>query len=104
MTTPEPIVLLIDETPLTLEEVAVSCAVSGDWIIQHVQAGVLLANPGADPGAWAFSSRDLQRVRRLQTVERDFDANPELAGLVADLLEELERLRGRMRRAGLAPE
>ena len=30
------------------------------------------------------------------------DANPELAGLVADLFDELERLRARLRRAGLA--
>jgi chaperone modulatory protein CbpM len=34
-------------------------------------------------------------------LERDFDAVPELAALVADVLEEMDELRARLRRAGL---
>lgn len=34
-------------------------------------------------------------------IERDFDAVPELAALVADLLEEMDELRVRLERAGL---
>jgi chaperone modulatory protein CbpM len=34
--------------------------------------------------------------------ERDFEAGPELAALVADLMEEIEALRARLQRAGLA--
>lgn len=33
-------------------------------------------------------------------IERDFDAAPELAALVADLLEELDRLRAQLGRPG----
>jgi len=33
-------------------------------------------------------------------IERDFDAVPELAALVADLLAELDEARERLRRAG----
>jgi len=33
----------------------------------------------------------------MHRIERDFDAAPELAALVADLLEELEALRARLR-------
>ena len=47
---------------------------------------------------WRFSSASLARVRRLRALERDFDAVPELAALMADLLEELDVLRARMRR------
>jgi chaperone modulatory protein CbpM len=36
----------------------------------------------------------------MRQLERDFDAVPELAALVADLLEEVDDLRGRLRRAG----
>ena len=43
----------------------------------------------------------LQRVRCMVRLERDFDAVPELAALVADLQDEIERLRARLRRAGL---
>jgi chaperone modulatory protein CbpM len=102
--TQEHIAMLLEDARLTLEEVAVSCAVSREWIIEQVHAGALLAEVDPDPGRWTFSGRDLLRARRLQTLERTFDANPELAGLVADLFDELERLRVRLRRAGLTPD
>lgn len=102
--TQEHIALLLEDARLTLDELALSCAVSRDWIIEQVHAGVLLAEPDPDPGRWFFSGRDLLRTRRLQELEQNFDANPELAGLVADLFDELERLRVRLRRAGLSAE
>jgi chaperone modulatory protein CbpM len=37
----------------------------------------------------------------MRQLERDFEAVPELAALVADLLEEMDALRTRLRRAGL---
>ena len=98
------IAVLLDDAQLTLDELCISCAVSREWIIEHVRAGVLLAEPDPDPGRWLFSSEDMLRTRRLHGLERDFDANPELAGLVADLFDELERLRARLRRAGLSPD
>ena len=41
----------------------------------------------------------LARARRMREIEREFDAVPELAALVADMLEELDELRARLRRA-----
>lgn len=97
--TQQPIAILLDEARLTLDELAASCTVSREWIIEHVHAGVLLDEHGPDPSGWLFSSGDLLRARRLRGLERDFDANPELAGLVADLFDELQRLRTQLRRA-----
>jgi len=37
----------------------------------------------------------------MRALERDFNAVPELAALMADLLEEMDLLRLRLRRAGL---
>lgn len=102
--THEHIALLLDEALMTMDELTMSCTVSREWVIEHVQAGVLLNDPDPDPDRWRFSGIDLRRARRLSGVERDFDANPELAGLVADLFDELERLRARLRRAGLSLE
>lgn len=99
--TVEHIAELLEETLLGLDDVAFSCTVSREWLVEHVHTGVLLIEPDPDPGHWRFSGRDLLRAQRLLALERDFDANPELAGLVADLFEELERLRVRLRRAGL---
>lgn len=104
--TREHVAVLLDETLLSIEELAAGCAVSREWVIEHVQAGVLLSESGAgsdaDPARWQFTGRDLLRTRKMHDIERHFDANPELAGLVADLCEELDRLRTRLRRAGLS--
>ena len=96
--------LLLDETLLRLDELASSCTVTREWVIEHVHAGVLLERAGPDPGSWTFTSHDLIRAKHLYSLERQFDANPELAGLVADLFEELERLRARLKREGVSPE
>ena len=84
---------------LTLEQVATACAVEHEWLIRHLDEGLL---PGAesDDGNWRFSSASLTRVRRMWQLERDFDALPELAALFADMLEEMDDLRARLRRHG----
>jgi len=82
--------VLIDDDGLTLEELASVCAVSCEWIERHVEGG-LIEVPGT--GAMRFTSVQLLRARRLADIERTFDANDELAALVVDLIEEVERLR-----------
>jgi chaperone modulatory protein CbpM len=52
-------------------------------------------------GTWRFSGVSLLRARRMRQLERDFDAVPELAALVADLLEEMDTLRAQTRRCGM---
>ncbi|MCC6295701.1 MAG: MerR family transcriptional regulator [Pseudomonadales bacterium] len=99
----DPIVAqLVEETRLTLEEMAAGCRAEIDWVVARVHDVLARELPGADPAHWRFSGTDLLRLRRIRALERDFDAVPELAALVADLLEELERLRARLRRAGLS--
>ena len=90
---------LLDDACLTLEELSRACAVEPRWVIEHVREG-RLPMPAESPALWRFSSRDLWRARQMLRIERDFDAVPELAALVADLLEELDEARSRLRRAG----
>lgn len=87
---------LLDETTLTLEELATACAVEPAWIQQRVDAGILTGTLH-EKTKWCFVSADLVRARRLVSVERDFDANPELAALVADLIEEINRLKQQLK-------
>ena len=47
------------------------------------------------------SDTSVRGARRMRALERDFEAVPELAALVADLLEEMDELRARLRREGL---
>lgn len=90
---------LLEDACLTLEQLSRAGAVPADWVIEHVREGLLPAG-GEEPATWRFSSRDLWRVRQMRRFERDFEAVPELAALVADLLEELDQMRVRLRRAG----
>lgn len=92
--------MLLDDACLTLEQLARACDVSPDWIVSRVEQGMLLCL-SASSTEWRFSSRDLSRARCLRAMERDFEAVPELAALVADLMEEVRSLRARLRRAGL---
>jgi chaperone modulatory protein CbpM len=93
--------VVLDEVALTVEDLARACAVEPQWIVERVEAG-LLGSVSLKSIEWRFVSADLARARRLAALERDFDANQELAALVVDLIEEVGRLRGRLKAAGLA--
>ena len=90
---------LMEETWLTLEQVAATCAAEPQWLLAHLEAG-LIPQAESVAGVWRFSGAALMRTRHMHQLERDFDAVPELAALVADLLEELDALRTRLRRMG----
>ena len=98
--------VLLEDALFSLDELAFSCHVSREWIIERVHWGLLLRGDltGTDPDAWQFDSRSLLRVKRIIRIERDFEGNPELAGLVADLLEEIESLRTRLHASGLTED
>ncbi|MGO4379945.1 chaperone modulator CbpM [Pseudoduganella sp. RAF19] len=89
--------VLLDEAALTLEELARACAVEPEWVVHRVHSGILLGGTDAQPEAWRFTSVDLVRARNLRRVEQDFDANEDLAALVVDLTEEVQRLRTHLR-------
>lgn len=87
---------LLDDAGLTLDEFSRACAVDVAWVETHVREG-LLPVAGESPHAWRFASVHVRRAREMHRLERDFDAVPELAALVADLIEEVEALRRRVR-------
>lgn len=82
---------------LTLEELCSVCALERDWLVVRVREGLIPAAGGSDI-EWRFTAAALARVRRMREIERTYDAAPELAALVADLLEELDALRAQLRR------
>ncbi len=90
---------LMEESWLTLEQVAAACAVEPGWLLRHLDEG-LFPHAESVAGVWRFSGPALLRARRMRQVERDFDAVPELAALVADLLEEMDDMRAQLRCVG----
>ena len=83
---------LMEENWLTIEQMAAACRAEPEWLIRHLDEGFF---PTAESvaGVWRFSGACLLRARRMHALERNFDAVPELAALVADLLEEMDALR-----------
>ena len=91
---------VLEGASLTINQVCAVCAIEEEWIVRHVQEG-LFSVAGTTVTEWRFSSADLRRAQRMRALERDFEAAPELAALMADMLEEMDALRARLRRAGL---
>jgi chaperone modulatory protein CbpM len=85
--------VVLEESNLSLEELSRACAVEPRWVIERVEAGLLQCVAVSASGQHSFASASLVRARRLSAIERDFDANAELAALTVDLIEEVERLR-----------
>jgi chaperone modulatory protein CbpM len=89
-----------DEGVLSIEEFARACRAEAQWVIELVAVGVL-APEGREASAWRFRAADLRCAFRLSRLQRDFGASLEAAAVMLDLLDEIERLRGRLKRAGL---
>jgi chaperone modulatory protein CbpM len=90
------IATLQEDVALTLDDLCATASVTREWVVTRVEEGLLPAGEAA-PDAWRFGSRELRRAREMRRIERTFDAAPELAALVVDLLEEIEALRARLR-------
>ncbi len=88
----------LEEDYLSLEQLSSLCKVEREWILRHIDDGLLTGLRG-ESGSWRFPLSELTRTRRILSIERNFDAVPELAALVADLQEELEKLRVQLGRS-----
>lgn len=82
-------------TLLSIDELCSVGALSPQWVVERVQSGLLVQLSG-EPSAWRFDAWVLRRARSMVRLEREFDAVPELAALVADLEDEVHRLQQRL--------
>lgn len=92
---------LLDQTMLSLHELARHCRTSPQWVIEHVQTGIIgYDNDGSTTAIsheqWRFSSQSLVRARRIAQLEHSFEADPQLAAMTADLIEEVQWLRRKL--------
>ena len=78
----------------TADELAHACGVAPDWVQDRVETGILQVD--RTTRAWRFDSVTLVRARRILQLEKTFDADPQLAALTTDLIEEVARLRRRL--------
>ncbi len=97
---PQMVEALLDDLRLDLEAMCRLAGVSEPWLRERWAQGLLAARPPEPLETVCFGAAELRRARRLAGLERDFDAVPELAAMVADLEDELAALRARLRRLG----
>lgn len=88
--------LMEDATDLTLGQLCRACRVPAEVVIELVELG-LVEPVGGEPGAWRFPYISVRRVRCAQRLQRDLEVNMPGAALAIELLEELDRLRARLR-------
>ena len=91
---------VLDDVWLDLADLCRLAGVTEVWMRQRLEDGLLLSGDMPGREALRFDVDDLRRVQRMASLERDFDAVPELASLVVDLEQELAQLRARLRRLG----
>jgi chaperone modulatory protein CbpM len=92
-------VCLTDDQALDLEAFAAACDTEVEFVRVLVDEG--LVEPVAQQPAWRFSGEALARVRRIRRLQRDFEANLQSVAVMLELIDEVERLRTALHRAGL---
>lgn len=93
-------VCLADDDALELDAFATAC---GDeaWFVQLLVDEGLLQPVTMHP-TWRFGGEALARVRRIRRLQRDFSLSLQGVAVMLDLIDEVERLRVRLARLGVA--
>src|SRR5262245_19918363 len=86
-----------EEVQLTLVELCHVCHVPEHQVRAWIGEGVLEPT-GAAPPEWRFDGEALKRTRVATRLARDFELSAPGVALALDLLDEIESLRGRLRR------
>lgn len=92
-------VCLGEDTWLEFDEFSRACGVRQAYLEELMLEGLIA--PSRHEPALGFGSEELARVRRILRLQRDFGANLQSVAVMLDLIDEAERLRGLLRRAGL---
>lgn len=86
-----------EDIELSFADLCRLCRLPAERVLELVEEGI--AEPvGRDATQWRFQSVSVKRVRRALHLKRDLGVNTAGAALAVDLLEELDRLRARLRR------
>ncbi|VAW79767.1 hypothetical protein MNBD_GAMMA13-811 [hydrothermal vent metagenome] len=86
-----------EDMNLSLADLCRVCQLPADRVFELVEEGVV-EPVGRESEQWRFHGISVRRVRCAQRLEQDLGVNVAGAALALELLEELERLRMRLRR------
>ncbi|RRS05967.1 MerR family transcriptional regulator [Aquabacterium soli] len=95
-TTEQLVEATLDDLWFDLEDLCRLGVVEACWLEERLTNGLVIACEDAPDTTRCYNHITLTRVRRLAALERDFEAVPELAALVADMECEIQRLKERL--------
>lgn len=91
---------VIDDDSLDAVSLAHACQRNVAWVQARVVDGVLTPSTGnRNPSAidsWRFAATCIVRARRVALLEHNYEADPQLAAMTVDLMEEVLELRRRL--------
>jgi chaperone modulatory protein CbpM len=85
---------LLEGEALHIEEIAKLCCVSTQWIHTRIEQEIIHAVK--KDGHYYLTGSTVLRIQQVARIEQTYDADPQLAALVADLVEEVRNLRHRL--------
>ncbi len=89
-------VVLDEHFEVSLQQLCDSLQVSESWVCELVVEGVLEPT-GREPEQWGFDADALRRMRTARRLYHDLGVNAAGVALALELLDELQRLRARVR-------
>jgi chaperone modulatory protein CbpM len=91
-------VIVDDQSPVTIHELARCCEQQVDWVMTLVEHGVLPTMRQTEPPeSWVFASTAVARARHVSRLQRDFEVNLDAAALMVDLMQEVRALKLQLR-------
>ena len=81
---------------LSLAELCRCCDLAAEELVAMVEEG-LLSPRGEAPRQWRFPASDLPRIQAAVRLQRDLGINLAGVALALELLDEMERMRARVR-------
>lgn len=82
---------------IPLEDMARACRLDTHWLIERIEEEVLHAT--RRDGRYYLTCATIWRAQKIERLERQFDADPQLAALMTDLMEEVRSLRQQLKLA-----
>jgi chaperone modulatory protein CbpM len=95
MTKPIDVDLLDETVEFSLDDLCRICGVREAVVVEIVEEGVV--EPRSVGGGWRFTGIAVTRIQRVIRLQQEFEVNLPGAALALELLDEIERLKRRLR-------
>jgi chaperone modulatory protein CbpM len=95
MTEPIHVDLLDESVEFSLEDLCRICEVREQIVIEIVEEGIV--EPRRVGDGWRFTGVAVTRIQRVIRLQQEFEVNLPGAALALELLDEIERLKRRLR-------